>query len=88
MFYYGYDITYVILVLPFVILSIWASHNVDSTYKKYSAQYSYRGLTAADAAARVLRDNGVTGVSIQHISGNLTDHYDPRDNVIRLSDSV
>ena len=88
MFYYGYDITYVILVLPFVFLSLWASHNVNSTYKKYSAQYSYRGLTAAQAAQRVLRDNGVNGVSIKNISGSLTDHYDPTSNVIRLSDSV
>lgn len=88
MFYYGYDITYIILVLPFVFLSIWASHNVNSTYKKYASQYSRRGLTAAQAAQRVLTGNGITNVSIQHISGNLTDHYDPRSNVIRLSDSV
>lgn len=88
MFYYGYDMTYLVLVLPFVILSLWASHNVNSTYKKYSQQFSRRGLTAAQAAQRVLSANGISNVSIQHIGGNLTDHYDPRSNVIRLSDSV
>ena len=50
MFYYGFDMTYVLLVLPFVVLSVWAGSNVNSTYKKYSAQHSSRGLTAAQAA--------------------------------------
>ena len=88
MFYYGYDITYIVLVLPFVFLSLWASHNVNSTFKRYSAQFSSRGITAAQAAQRVLSVNGVRNVTVEHISGSLTDHYDPRDNVIRLSDSV
>ena len=61
---------------------------MNSTFKKYSAQHSRRGITGADAAARVLAANGVRGVRIEHISGNLNDHYDPRTNVIRLSDNV
>ncbi len=88
MYFYGFDMTYLILVLPCVLLSIWASQNVDRTFKKYSSQHSMRGLTAAQAAQRVLSANGITNVSIQRVAGNLTDHYDPRANVIRLSDSV
>ena len=89
-FYYGYgfDWTYLVLVLPCMILAMWASANVNSTFKKYASQHSYRNLTGAEAAQRVLRHNGVTGVRIERISGNLTDHYDPRTHVIRLSDSV
>ena len=87
-YYYGFDWTYVYLVLPCLLLSLWASAHVNSTFKKYSAQHSRRGITGADAAARVLAANGVRGVRIDHISGNLNDHYDPRTNVIRLSDNV
>ena len=86
--YYYFDWTYVVLVLPCVLLSLWASANVNSTFRKYSQQYSSRRLTGAEAAQRVLSANGVYGVRIERISGNLTDHYDPRTNVIRLSDSV
>lgn len=87
-YYYGFDWTYVALVLPCLLLSIWASANVNSTFKRYSKQYSLRQLTGAEAAQRVLRANGVTGVRIERVGGNLTDHYDPRTNVIRLSDGV
>ena len=87
-YYYGFDWTYVVLVLPCILLSLWASANVNSTFKRYSGQYSRRGLTGAQAAERVLRSNGVTNVRIERVSGNLTDHFDPRSNVIRLSDNV
>lgn len=87
-YYYGFDWTYLVLVLPCVLLSLWASASVNSTFKRYSQQYSRRGLTGADAAQRVLTANGVRGVRIERVSGNLTDHYDPKTNVIRLSDSV
>ncbi len=87
-YYYGFDWTYLVLVLPCILLSLWASSNVSSTFKKYSRQFSRRGLTGAEAAQRVLMANGVRGVRIDRVSGNLTDHYDPRTNVIRLSDSV
>ena len=85
---YGFDWTYLVLVLPCIILSMWASSSVNSTFKRYSSVLSYRRITGADAAQRVLYANGVRGVQIQRVSGNLTDHYDPRTNVIRLSDSV
>lgn len=87
-YYYGFDMTYLILVLPFVILSLWASSNVNSTFRKYSQQMSRRHISGAQAAQRVLTANGVTGVRIERVRGNLTDHFDPRTNVIRLSDSV
>lgn len=83
-----FDWTYVVLVLPFVILSLWASSNVNSTFQKYSKVYSIRRITGAEAAQRVLSANGVSGVRIERVGGNLTDHYDPRTNVIRLSDAV
>ena len=83
-----FDWTYVVLVLPCVLLSLWASSSVNSTFNKYSKQFSRRGITGAQAAERVLRANGVTGVRIDRVNGNLTDHYDPKANVIRLSDSV
>ena len=87
-FYYGFDWTYMVLVLPCIILSLWASSRVNSTFKKYSQQHSIRRITGAQAAQRVLSANGVSGVRIERVSGNLTDHYDPKTNVIRLSDSV
>ena len=83
-----FDWSYVVLVLPCVLFSLWASSMVNSTFQKYSKQLSRRGLTGADAARRVLHTNGVTNVRIEHVSGNLTDHFDPKTNVIRLSDSV
>ncbi|HIS60564.1 MAG TPA: zinc metallopeptidase [Candidatus Faecousia faecipullorum] len=88
MFYYGFDWTYVALVLPCVILAMAASANVNSTFKRYSKELSRRHLTGAEAAQRVLSANGVSGVRFERVSGNLTDHYDPRSNVIRLSDDV
>ena len=87
-YYYGFDWTYLIIVLPCILLSLWASSNVNSTFKRYANQRNRRGITGAQAADRVLRANGVSGVRIERISGNLTDHYDPRTNVIRLSDGV
>ena len=87
-YYYGLDMTYIVLVLPCILLSLWASANVKSTFNKYSRQYSQRRLTGAEAAQRVLLANGVRGVRIERINGSLTDHFDPKTNVIRLSDDV
>ena len=85
---YGFDMYYVILVLPCMLFAMWAQWKVNSTFDRYSKVYSRRGMTAAQAAAAVLRANGVPGVPVERIAGKLTDHYDPRSNVIRLSDSV
>ena len=87
-FFYGFDLTYLYLVLPCIILAMWASSNVNRTFRRYENQLSSLHITGADAAQRVLRANGVTGVRVERISGNLTDHYDPKTNVIRLSNSV
>ncbi len=83
-----FDWTYIVLVMPAVIFSLWASIKVNSTFKKYSSFRPSSGMTGAEAARRVLDANGLYNVRIERISGNLTDHFDPRTNVIRLSDSV
>ncbi|MBO5416565.1 MAG: zinc metallopeptidase [Clostridia bacterium] len=84
-FYYDWTI---LLVLPALIISVWAQINVSTTFNKYSKIRNFRGITGADAARRVLNENGLHEVKIEHIHGNLNDHYDPRANVIRLSDAV
>ena len=86
--YYGFDWTYFVLVLPTLLFALWAQAHVNSTFKKYSRVRNMRGMTGAQAAQAVLSANGVYGVRIERISGNLTDHYDPKSNVIRLSDNV
>ena len=86
-FFYYYDPTY-ILVLIGAVLSLWASATVKSTYNKYSRVYSYSGLTGAQAAAQILRQAGIYDVRIEHVSGKMTDQYDPKARVLRLSDSV
>ena len=87
-YYYLSNYYYVILVLPMVIFSMIASARVNSSFKKYSKVMSSRRITGAQAAFEVLRHYGITNVQIERVSGDLTDHYDPRTNVIRLSDSV
>ena len=82
------DLTYIVLVLPAVLLSLWASWNVNSTYRRYSQNSNSRGLTAAEAARRVLNANGLSNVPIECIPGELTDHFDPSANVVRLSEGV
>ena len=87
-YYYGFDWTYIAIVLPCLLLAMIASSRVNSTFKRYAKQISSRHITGAEAAQRVLYSNGVRNVRIERVSGNLTDHYDPKSNVIRLSDSV
>ena len=86
--YYYYNSTGLLPVLLCALFALWASHNVNSTFKKYAKQFSSRGITGAQAAQRVLSANGVYGVKIVKVAGNLTDHFDPQQNVIRLSDGV
>ena len=86
--YYYYNSTGLLPVLICALFALWASHNVNSTFKKYEKQFSSRGITGAQAAQRVLSANGVYGVKIVKVAGNLTDHFDPQQNVIRLSDGV
>lgn len=85
---YYYDWTYLLIMLPCIVLTIICQINVNSTFKKYSKIRNSRNMTGAQAAEYVLRANGVTGVQILQVGGHLTDHFDPRSNVIRLSESV
>lgn len=89
MYWYPYvDWTYLALVLPAMLFSFWASYRVNSTFKRYSSVRNLRGMTGADAARAVLQANGIYNVQIMQVGGSLTDHYDPKANVIRLSESV
>ena len=85
MFYF--DPTYII-ILPALIFAMWASARVDSTFKKYERNYSFRGYTGAMAAREILNARGLYDVAIERVNGRLSDHYDPRTNVIRLSEAV
>lgn len=83
-----FDIYYLVLVLPAILLSMWAQSKVNSNFKKYSKVYTAKNITGYDAARQILDSNGLYNVKIEAVAGNLTDHYDPRGNVLRLSDSV
>ena len=85
--YYGYDWT-MILVAAGAVLCMLASMHVNTTYTRYSRMAAACGLTGADVARLILERNGVTDVQVQHVSGNLTDHYDPSKQVVNLSDAV
>lgn len=87
-FFYGFDWTYLVFIVPCIIITLICQVNVKSTFSKYSKIRNSRNMTGAQAAEYVLRQNGVSGVRIEHVAGNLSDHFDPRTNVIRLSDSV
>ena len=86
-YYRMFDPTY-ILVLIGVIISLWASAKVKTTYAKYSRVRSMSGMTGAQAAERILYSAGIYDVRIEHVRGDLTDHYDPKNRVLRLSDTV
>lgn len=85
--YYWFDPT-IIILLPGIIIAIWASINVNTTFNKYNTVLSRYRLTGAEVAERVLHHHGIYNVRVEHVSGNLSDHYDPKANVIRLSDST
>ena len=86
--FFGIDMTYIYLVLPAVLFALWAQFNVQSTFSKYSKVQSRSGMTGYDSARRILDANGLHNVGIARVSGKLTDHYNPKDNTIYLSDSV
>ena len=76
------------IVIPGIILTLWAQMKVSSAYKKYSRVRSRSGLTGAQVARGILDSNGLRAVGIEPIRGNLTDHYDPRSGILRLSEGV
>ncbi len=85
--FYYYDSTYILVLIGFVFAAI-ASGGVNAAFRKYQKIKSSRGYTGADAARKILDDNGLHHIRIEHTSGNLTDHYDPKAGVIRLSDAT
>lgn len=85
--YYGFDWTY-LMVLAGAVLSLIASAKVNSTFQKYARVRSMSGMTGAQVARRILDRNGLTDIPVEHVSGNLSDHYDPTRKVLRLSDST
>ena len=87
MFSYYFDQTYVLVIIAFL-LTLFASMGVKSTFSKYNDVRSSRGITAASAARQILDANGLQNIRVEHVSGDLTDHYSPNENVIRLSDST
>lgn len=82
------DTYYLILVVPTLLLSLWAQFKVKSTFSKYSKKTNGKGLTGAQAAAYLLRANNIGDVKLERVSGSLTDHYDPSAKVLRLSEPV
>ena len=87
-YYYGFDTTYLLLVVPALLIALIAQIQVKSAFSRYARMRCTSGLTGAQAAQRILQANGITDVRIEHISGKLTDHFDPQAKVIRLSDEV
>lgn len=85
--YFYFDSTYILIIIAFA-LSAFASFGVNATFSRYKNVRSMNGMTGSDAARKILDDNGLSFVRIEHISGNLNDHYDPKANVIRLSDAT
>lgn len=85
--YYYYDPTYFLVIIA-ALISMIASMRVNSTFQKYSKVRCASGMTGADVARRILSLSGITDVEVEHVSGRLSDHYDPRRKVLRLSDSV
>ena len=84
---YGFDWTY-LMVLVGAILSMIASAKVNSTFQRYEKVRSMSGMTGAQVARKILDRNGLTNIPVEHVSGNLSDHYDPSAKVLRLSDST
>ncbi len=86
-YYYGFDPTIILLIIGVIVTGI-ASAKVSSTFKKYSRVASTTGMTGAEAAQKILYSEGIMDVRVQHVAGDLTDHYDPRTRVVNLSDST
>lgn len=86
-FMWLFDPTYILVIIG-VVITMAASFKVKNTFSKYSTIRSRSGITGAQAAQTILHSQGIYDVKIEHVRGNLTDHFDPRNKVLRLSDSV
>ena len=87
-YYYGFDYTWYLIVVPALLLTLWAQLKVKTTYNKYSQIASTRGRTAAEVARQILNEHGLSHVQIDQIAGSLTDNYDPTANTVHLSQTV
>ncbi len=87
-YFYGIDITYIIFVMPALIFAMYAQSKVNTTFNKYRTVNNRRGYTGAEIARRILDMNGLSNVIVERVAGNLTDHFDPKSNVVRLSDAT
>jgi len=85
---FGIDIYYIVLIVPTLILSLWAQFMVKSTFAKYSKISCSRKITGLDAAGILLKSNNIRDVKIEQVGGSLTDHYSPMDKKLRLSEPV
>ena len=83
-----YNLDYLLFMLPALIIALIAQVNINAAFNRYSRVRSSRGLTGAEAARRILDQNGLSNVRVEQVSGRLSDHYDPRTNVVRLSTST
>lgn len=86
--FYGFDIYYFILIIPALLFGLWAQSQVNTNFQKYSQIGTMRGMTGAQAAEYILSQNGIYDVQIRHVSGHLSDNFNPRNKTINLSDSV
>lgn len=86
--YMSFDPLFFVMVLPAFLFTIWAQVMVGRNFSKYSKELTTNGITGADVAREILRKEGIHDVRIEQTPGHLTDHFDPRENVIRLSQSV
>ena len=87
-YFFGIDITYIIFIIPALLFGIWSQISVQSAFSKYSRVPSARGYTGAEVAKLLLEQNGIYDVTIRHISGSLTDNFNPREKTLNLSDDV
>ena len=87
-YFYGFDTYYLVLVIPALILSMYAQFKVSSTFRKYSTVFNEKGLTGAQVARKILDANSLTDIVVQPINGNLTDNYNPMNKTVNLSEGV
>ena len=87
MYYYGFDPTYILVIIG-IIITMWAQGKMKTTFTKYSRVRSMSGMTGQEVARRILMANGIFDVTVEPVAGQLTDHYDPRSKTVNLSDSV
>ncbi|MCD7785793.1 MAG: zinc metallopeptidase [Oscillospiraceae bacterium] len=87
-YYYGYNFSYMIILLPALLFALYAQFKVNSTVRKYSEVRNTRGLTGAEVARRILDHNGLYNIQVVHIAGNMTDNYNPKTGVVSLSDTT